>query len=291
MMLAAKYALEALGTSWSIETETPLSPQEIEYIHNTVDKFEAIYSRFRNDSLVCRIRQTAPGDYQFPDSIIELYDMYVRLEHISGGAINPLVGESLERLGYDADYSLAGDDTTPFIPPSFTQTVVRQDDTVSFKQPVLLDIGAIGKGYFVDVLAGIVGFHHAAYVIDGSGDVAVHTSVPDVIGLEDPRDPTRVLGTVQLQDKSLCASATNRRTWGNGLHHIIDATTGKSLDGDVLATWAITDTTMLADALATALFFVPVTTLRQEFGDFFYAVLRKDGSIEHNIQSIGELYI
>jgi thiamine biosynthesis lipoprotein len=284
----AKYTFEAIGTWWSIETDAPLNDDEKRSIHAAIADFDATYSRFRNDSLVMRAR--GGGTFTFPSSIATLYDTYAALETCTDGAVNPLVGESLEQLGYDATYTLTQKGST-HIPPSFTRTVRLNANTLTFTKPALLDIGAIGKGYLVDILADIVARSHPTYVIDGSGDIAVHTKTPDTIGLENPLDPTRVLGVVRLHNKSLCASATNRRAWGDGLHHIIDARTGKPTTTDIIATWAIADTTMLADALATGLFFTPPETLQQAFGSFNYVTIKKDGTVTHNIQQIGDMYV
>lgn len=284
----AKYTFEAIGTWWSIETDAPLKAEVKQAIQAAIAEFDATYSRFRSDSLVMRARNS--GTFAFPPSITALYDTYASLETCTNGAVNPLVGASLEQLGYDANYTLAQKGSA-LIPPPFTRTVVRNNKTLTFTQPVLLDIGAIGKGYLVDVLAAIVARNHPTYVIDGSGDIAVHTKTPDIVGLENPHDPTRVLGIVRLQNKSLCASAMNRRAWGNGLHHIIDARTGKPATTDIIATWAIADTTMHADALATGLFFARAKTLQQAFGDFNYVTIKKDGTVNHNIQHIGDMYV
>ena len=76
------------------------------------------------------------------------------------------------------------------------------------------------------------------------------------VGLEHPRDPSKAVGVVELHDGALAASASNRRAWGAGLHHVLDAVTGEPTN-DVIATWALADTAMLADGAATALFFDP----------------------------------
>ena len=49
---------------------------------------------------------------------------------------------------------------------------------------------------------------------------------PQRIGLEHPFDPRRAIGVWEVTDAALCASATNRRAWGDGLHHVLDARTG-----------------------------------------------------------------
>ena len=44
------------------------------------------------------------------------------------------------------------------------------------------------------------------------------------------------IGMIALvHDGALCSSATNRRAWGDGLHHVIDAMTGLPTR-DVIAT-------------------------------------------------------
>lgn len=288
--LASRHTFEAIGTHWSVETDTPLSDQELADIHYTIDAFDMAYSRFRTDSIVSRIVEEAPGTFTFPSSIGELYDIYARLAVATDGAVNPLVGKSLEQLGYDRDYSLREQSGEPYIPPAFTDVLQCKDTIITASQPVLLDIGAIGKGYLVDHVARVVAAHHTEYTVDASGDVLVHRGSPETVGLEHPLNPDIIIGTVRLQNQSLCGSAINRRAWGDDLHHVIDARTGRPATTGVVATWAIADSTVIADALATALFFAEPKILQHTFGDFFYVTMYTDGSVSHNIDAVGELY-
>ncbi|MBN9195260.1 MAG: FAD:protein FMN transferase, partial [Microbacterium sp.] len=90
-------------------------------------------------------------------------------------------------------------------------------------------------------------------VVDASGDlVARGTAVR--VALEHPYDTTRAVGVIELQDAALCASAVNRRVWGDGLHHVLDARTGAPVER-FAATWAVASDALHADAIATALFF------------------------------------
>lgn len=290
-MLSAKYTFEAIGTAWSIDTDRSLSNATRTTIEQTIGKFDQVYSRFRSDSLVMNMRDSSPGEFVFPPSLETLYLTYATLNQLSDGRINPLVGVSLEQLGYGAGYRLTPD--VAQLAPVFTDVVtLHGDTTLETHEPVLLDIGAIGKGFLIDEIAKIVAADHDEMVVDGSGDIAVHTVQPEVIGLEHPLDTTRVIGTVQLTRGSLCASATHRRAWGDGLHHIIDATTGKPLETDIIATWAIADTTMIADALTTGLFFVAPEQLLALTDDFQYVIMRVDGTVTHNLQpETGELFV
>lgn len=281
MTLKHKFEFEALGTAWSVETEKPIGIEIKSEITQFIEEFEQVYSRFRSTSFVRRAAETG-GSYDIPKGFQELLSSYDVLYKLSEGAINPCVGRSLEALGYDDSYSLSPD--TPKPAPNYVKAVRIQGQTVTIEQDILLDVGAIGKGYAVDKVAEIVSSRHDVYVVDGSGDMRVQTHENEIIGLEDPRDTSNVIGKIQMHKGALCASSTNRRAWGSGFHHIIDARTGLPANTDIIATWAVAARAVTADGLATALFFVEPSKLAQYTPDFLYAIMRRDGSVNHNMK-------
>jgi thiamine biosynthesis lipoprotein len=100
--------------------------------------------------------------------------------------------------------------------------------------------------------------------------------------------PGRVVGTVELRGQAVCASTTNRRAWGTGLHHMLDGRTGVPV-GDVVATWALADDAATADGVATALFFEPAAKLHVPFR-FSSVRMFADGRIEPSTNFAGELF-
>jgi thiamine biosynthesis lipoprotein ApbE len=108
------------------------------------------------------------------------------------------------------------------------------------------------------------------------------------VGLEHPLDPRLVIGVANLQNRALCASAVNRRAWGDGLHHVLDARTGAPAT-EVVATWVVADDAALADGLATALFFTGVHRLA-EIHRFAYVRMLADGRAERSPDFDGELF-
>jgi thiamine biosynthesis lipoprotein len=69
---------------------------------------------------------------------------------------------------------------------------------------------------------------------------------------------------------------------------VIDATTGLPTR-TVIATWAVADTALEADGLATALFFVDAELLAAEFG-FSYVRMFANGTVEFSPNLDGELF-
>ena len=252
-----------------------------------VEAFDRAYSRFREDSLVTRIA-TTPGSYELPADAAPLFDLYRRLYEATGGALTPLVGRALETMGYDRAYSLRAGPERAAV-PRWEDAVAWNGRELTTVRPVVLDVGAAGKGYLVDIVGGVLAAGGVtAFVIDASGDIVHRGDVPLRVGLEHPLDSTRAIGVVELSNGSLCASASNRRAWGDGLHHIIDATTGLPVRS-VIATWAVAATGLEADGLATALFLAEPSVLAEHF-DFDYVRMFADGRVDSSPTLNGDLF-
>jgi thiamine biosynthesis lipoprotein len=236
---------------------------------------------------VTRIAETA-GTWEFPPDAGALFDVYRRLYEATDGAMSPLVGRALESMGYDRAYSLRPREAQIAV-PSWDESVAWDGHALTTVRPVLLDVGAAGKGYLVDILGELLlSAGHDEFIVDGSGDIRHRGAAPMRVALEHPRDPRKAIGVVAVKNGSICSSATNRRAWGNGLHHVIDATTGLPTDR-IIATWAISATALEADGLATALFFADPARLSEKF-DFTWVRMFSTGTVEFSPHLDGELF-
>jgi FAD:protein FMN transferase len=214
--------------------------------------------------------------------------LYRAPHNATEGAMSPLVGARLENLGYDRDYTLTPREEAIDVP--IWDDIMHWDGTrLVTSAPVLVDVGAAGKGYLVDLVAVVLrdaGIDE--YLIDASGDLLHRGATPVRVGLEHPFDPTQAIGVCELSNAALCASAPGRRSWGQGLHHILDATTGLPTN-TVAATWALAATGLLADGLATALFFAAAPALGAG-ARFEYVRMFPDSRIEYSRSFPGELF-
>jgi thiamine biosynthesis lipoprotein len=236
---------------------------------------------------VSRIATTA-GSGSLPTEAVELLDVYRRLYEATDGAMSPLVGRSLETLGYDRTYSLR--QSGPAIAtPAWEDAIAWDGSVLTTLRPVTLDIGAAGKGYLVDLVTELlVAAGHRDVIVDGSGDIRHAGPSPIRVALEHPLDAKRAIGIATVRNGAICSSATNRRAWGAGLHHVIDATTGLPTTR-VIATWAVAATGLEADGLSTALFFADPSRLAERF-EFQYVRMLATGAIEFSPNLDGELF-
>jgi thiamine biosynthesis lipoprotein len=274
----------AIGTHWKIDVHEKLSANEWanlkQAIQSRIELFDRTYSRFRADSMVSRM-SNRPGTYELPSDADALLAFYQQLYDVTDGLVTPTIGSVISDLGYDDIYSLqAKSSIAPA--PTWHDTMEHHGSRLSIKQPVLLDFGAAGKGYLVDIVGDIIeSFNIRSYGINAGGDILYHSAdeKPVEIGLENPFDSQEVIGSVTLTSGSLCASSTTKRAWGE--HHHIAHPAGNSVSGELVAAWVLADTTMLADGLATALFFVAADRLQEEF-EFEYALLKTGMELEYS---------
>lgn len=287
------FRFNAIGTNWQVDTAGSLPEGVRQSIRTLCEDFDRVWSRFREDSLVTRIaRATGGGAFECPSRDLALLDLYDRLVAATGGAIDPLVGRDLEMLGYDARYTLVPDEAALAARrrrESWGADIRRDGARIMTEHPVVIDVGAVGKGYLVDLIARTL--REAGvdeFVVDGSGDLRHRGCAPVMVGLEHPSLPGRVIGKVSLRNAALCASATNRRAWGEGLHHVLDGRTGRPVS-DVVATWVVAPDAATADGLSTALFVTEPGRL-DEF-DFGWVRMLADGRVQWSNDFDGEMFL
>jgi thiamine biosynthesis lipoprotein len=125
-------------------------------------------------------------------------------------------------------------------------------------------------------------------VVDASGDIRHWGDGVLRVALEHPLDTTKAIGIAHVSGGAICSSATNRRAWADGMHHVIDALTGLPTRS-IIATWAVAATALEADGLATALFFADPARLEAEFA-FEWVRMDSSGRVESSPHLDGELF-
>jgi thiamine biosynthesis lipoprotein len=283
--LPVAWTFEAIGTHWRIDTRDALPLSIAAAVTARVERFDRDWSRFRSDSRIAAL--ATPGRHRLADDAAPLLALYRELFEATSGRVTPLVGRTLEALGYDAAYRLRAADDIPSV-PAWDAAIAWDGEHLDVVTPIVLDVGAAGKGYLVDLVSDLLADAGIdEHIVDASGDLRSR-GVPMRIALEHPLDPRKAVGIAELADGAFCASATTRRAWGDGLHHVIDPLTGLPARG-VLATWVLAPTALVADGIATALFFDPDPGFvsRATFG---FARMFDDGTVEVSPDFPGERF-
>ncbi len=287
-MSSFQFSFEAIGTQWTIDVnDLPLDSKQalLNKIKTRIELFDRTYSRFRVDSTLMQI-SVAGGERTLPEDAESLFSLYFDLYKITNGAFTPLIGDVLEATGYDASYSLRI--RKPQKPPQWEDVIDYNHPQLILKKSATLDFGAGGKGYLVDIVSSILTSEGSrSYCVDAGGDIFQKGDNELKIGLENPQNTKQVIGVATIKNQSICASAGNRRQWGD-YHHIIDPNSLTS-PKNILATWVVADTGLVADALATCLFLVSPDTLTPHY-KFEYLIMNADATVAKSPHFEAELF-
>jgi len=282
---------DAIGTHWQIDIDEPLAPERrsglFRLIQERIAVFDKDYSRFRDDSLVSEMSRR-PGTYALPNDARPMMDLYRDLYGVTGGKFTPMIGRTLVEAGYDATYSLKPGEL--HVPPTWDEALEYDFPKLTVKQPVLLDFGAAGKGYLIDIVGALLRERGIrSFCVDAGQDILYRhpENAPLRVGLENPADLTQAIGVATITGGSICGSSGNRRRWEN-FHHIIDPKTLASPQS-ILACWTVAETALLADAMSTALFFASPEDLASRYA-FDCLILRPDFSVERSQGFPAELF-
>lgn len=287
-----RFSYHAMGTMWTISIWDAMDPGLLADIQRSIVKetetFDATYSRFTPTSLVSSLT-TQRGVLAVPPDLVIMLRLYAQLNDLSGGAVNPLVGFTLSDLGYDNVRSLTPKAHVRPVPVFADALRIVDDEHIELMESVLMDLGAVGKGFFVDRLSSYLRrMGVRRFLVDGSGDIFYQGDGQSIrCGLEDPSDASKVIGVIEMHDGAFCASAGNRRRWGT-YHHTIDPHTLTSPQ-HILATWVRADSAALADGLATCLFLTEPERYAKTFA-FEYCILNDAHRVKRSTGFVVELY-
>lgn len=138
--------------------------------------------------------------------------------------------------------------------------VLGENSTVILPAGMEIDLGGIAKGYIADRMADKVRGLTQGAMLNFGGNVYAVGEKPDgsafVVGIQDPQSTEgAAIAAVSVRDRTVVTSGIYERCFfkdGVRYHHILDPKTGLPSDSDLASATIVTDSSMTADALATA---------------------------------------
>ncbi len=134
-----------------------------------------------------------------------------------------------------------------------------ENNTVTLPAGMQIDLGGIAKGYIADKVAKLIREKAYAGIISLGGNVYTVGKKPDgsrfSVGITDPEATYTYKGVIYTESCTVVTSGTYERGFNFGgirFHHILDPKTGWPSQSDLVSATFVMDSSMTADALATA---------------------------------------
>lgn len=217
-------------------------------------RVEAVCSRFEAGSELSAVSGSVGRPVRVSPVLLEPLAFALVLAEETEGAFDPTVGGALAEAGFDRNYRTGERAAVVASAGTFRDVAIdRAAGTVTLRRPLVLDLGAVAKGFAVD-LAGreLAGFERVA--VFAGGDVLVRTpeAEPFEVGIQHPRDPEALLAVLSLREGAVCTSGDYVRSGARG-HHLLDGRSRTATAG-VASVSVVAPSAMLADGLSTAAF-------------------------------------
>ena len=250
-------SFRAMGTDVALflaAEPRPAAEAALESAEREFERVEALLSRFRPESELSALNRA--GCLEAGDDLLAVVDLALDARTRTEGRFDPTVHDALVAAGYDRTFEeVAPDGASEHAVGRCGGAVRIAGRTIELEPGTHLDLGGIGKGYTVDRAAAILSAAGPA-LVDAGGDIAARGR-PDAlgwrVGIETPGDSL----TLALEDAAIATSGRDRRSWrrdGEERHHLIDPTTGRSADRDLLRVTVVAPTAVEAEVLAKSLF-------------------------------------
>ncbi|MCH5195438.1 MAG: FAD:protein FMN transferase [Oscillospiraceae bacterium] len=225
-----------------------------------------------------------------PDTL-NLICYALEMSEKTGGALDPTIYPILREWGFTTGNYHVPDSKTlsELLENVGADKVIVNGGSISLADGVMLDLGAVAKGYASEECAKILrenGVQSA--LINLGGNIRLVGSRPDGnpwnIGVADPIGEGYV-GILSLIDCAAVTSGNYQRYFIENdvvYGHIIDPETGIPVNNDLLSVTVIADDGTLCDALSTALFVMGCEKAEQYWRDnrdFEAVLIRKDNTV------------
>lgn len=302
---ALHFSDATMGTSFVVKAPflpNPSHSKELEVqIKNLLDSLDGQMSTYQATSELSQINNNHSKEWlEVSTSLYEVFKQAQNIAVMSQGAFDITVGHLVKLWGFGTKPML-------FAPPSEDKIVAalsrtgfeylslnHNKKTIRKKLAGLnLDLSAIAKGYAVDQVGLLLeSYGIVDYLVEIGGEIRLRGKnihhQPWRIAIEKPATEQRLIHKVlALTDISLATSGDYRNFFeidGARFSHTIDPRTGKPITHQLASVTILSDTTMKADALATALMVMgPERALKvadEEKIAAFFLIKTEDGFAE-----------
>lgn len=284
-------AFEAMNTFMTIQTYGRNGAKTNEEINKKILNLENQLSTTLNQSYIYRININSGNFVEVDNETADLIGYAKKMAEITEGALNPALYPVIKAWGFTTgNYKVPADEE---IKELLTHTdyskIEIQDNRIKIAEKMMIDLGAIGKGYAGDCAIEIMKKNGiSSALMDLGGNVQALGTKPDgtewTIGIKDPSGKSAV-AAIKIKDKAVITSGGYERYFtenGKNYIHIFDGKTGYPVENDLLSATIICDSGIYGDALSTSLF-VMGSEKAQEFWkkhkDFDVILITKDNKI------------
>lgn len=262
-----------MGTTYHIKVSSELSSQETVVMEKAIDdvllQVNESFSTYIETSEVSTFNQNKSHEEQVKSAeFIRVLEEALRISDATQGAYDITVGPLVNLWGFGPSFQADDVPTDAEIKQAKLavgyKNIVVNNTRKAIKKlnpDIYIDFSSIAKGYGVDKVANFIESKgHANYMVEIGGEMRVKGNNPEGnkwrIAVENPDSVERSIHQViNVSDTAIATSGDYRNFFekdGVKYSHTIDPTTGRPVQLSLASVTVLADSSMTADAWATA---------------------------------------
>ena len=259
-------------------------------LQQRVTELDALLDATDENSDIYQLNQNGKADVS--NDTAALLERSLQLSEKLDPAFDITIYPAVKAWGFTTgDYRIPDDDELKQLAAKIDDTAVQSDNnTYTLPAGVMLDLGAVAKGYAADQCDAILKEGHAdAAVLNLGGTVKLYGKKPGgkrfSVGVADPDNPAGYFGYLSCEGGVVATSGGYERYFerdGKRYIHILDPATAKPVENGIQSVTICCDDGTAADALSTALFVMGLdkaTAYYRAHPDFDFIILTDDHSV------------
>jgi thiamine biosynthesis lipoprotein len=231
----------------------------IEQAFSAFRNVELACSRFTPDSELIQACQQVRTHVPISSWLFQPLKFALEMAESTEGIFDPSIGNTMEYYGFNRHY-LTGEISSNLASENATyrDIVLReQDSTMYLHKPMVIDLGAVAKGFAIDIASQTL-VRFQGFVINAGGDLFAG-GVDEVgqawrIGIQHPVHKDHIIDTIEVSNAAVCTSGGYERKSKvrEDIHHIIYPKSKQS-PHELLSCSIVAPYAMLADAFSTVI--------------------------------------
>lgn len=284
-------SFEAMNTFMTVQTYGKKASVTNEEIKEKIKDLENHLSTTIKDSDIYRINDNSGSYIDVKQETIELIDFAKSMAEKTDGALNPALYPVIKAWGFTTgNYRVPDDEEIKeLLSHTDYSKILIQDEKIKIDEKMMIDLGAIGKGYAGDCAIEIMKKNGiSSALMDLGGNVQALGVKPDgsewTIGIKDPLGKGAV-AAIKIKDKAVITSGGYERYFtenGKTYIHIFDGNSGYPVENDLLSVSIVCNSGIYGDALSTSLFVMGSEKAHEFWNkhkDFDAILITKDNKI------------
>jgi thiamine biosynthesis lipoprotein len=223
-------------------------------------KVEQACSRFSPESELMKAISVIQSPVQVSPYLFEPLKFALEMSILTDGLVDTTIGKIMEEQGYNRHYLTGNFYENPSADSVTYLDIVldEQSRTLFLNKPLVIDLGAVAKGFAIDLAANELK-EFEGFLINAGGDIFAGgvdwNGYPWKIGIQHPEKKDQIIDEIEISNEAVCTSGSyerrNEKTLG--MHHIINPKT-KHSPNEFVSSSVIAPYAMMADAFSTTAF-------------------------------------